>query len=73
MKNNPIRHHYIPQFVLRQFCYEDNLLWFKHKDTGVVESIETRDVFMEKNLYYFLIIVTLGWAPVPAFAAGGAD
>ena len=53
MKNVPIRHHFIPQFVLRQFCYEDNLLWFKHKDTGVVESLGTRDLFMEKNLYYF--------------------
>jgi len=53
MKNIPKKHHYIPQFILRQFCSEDNFLWYQHKDTGVVESLDTTEVFMEKYLYYF--------------------
>lgn len=53
MKNKPKRHHYIPQFILRKFCYEDNLLWYQHKDSQIVESLDTTEVFMEKYLYYF--------------------
>ncbi len=50
-KNNPIRHHYIPQFVLKHFCYEENEIWFYDIKTGNVESKNVKDVFMEKNLY----------------------
>ena len=51
MKNEPKRHHYIPQFVLKQFCYKGNDLWFYDIDTESVSSRETREVFMERYLY----------------------
>ena len=52
MKIEPKRHHYIPQFILKNFCYDDNnhLLYFD-KQSGEVSSEDTRDVFMVKNLY----------------------
>ena len=49
--NKPKRHHYIPQFILREFCYEDEELWFYDIKTKVLESSNTRDVFMVENLY----------------------
>ena len=52
MKKEPIRHHYIPQFILRNFCFDDeNHLLFQDKNTGRVSVKETRDVFMSRNLY----------------------
>ena len=52
MKIEPKRHHYIPQFILKNFCFDDNnhLLYFD-KQSGEVSSEDTRDVFMVKNLY----------------------
>lgn len=52
MKKEPIRHHYIPQFILRNFCFDDNGNTF-HKDVkSQKESIkQIRDIFMVKNLY----------------------
>lgn len=49
--NKPKRHHYIPQFILRKFCYEDEELWFYDIKTKVLESSSTRDIFMGENLY----------------------
>lgn len=48
----PIRHHYIPQFILRNFCFDDN----KHLNyydicKNEVSIKETTEVFMERNLY----------------------
>lgn len=52
MKKEPIRHHYIPQFILRNFCFDDeNHLYYHDKNTGQVSVKETRDVFMSRNLY----------------------
>lgn len=52
MKIEPKRHHYIPQFILKNFCYDENnhLLYFD-KQSGKISSEDTRDVFMVKNLY----------------------
>ncbi len=52
MKIEPKRHHYIPQFILKNFCYDENnhLLYFDKK-SGKISSEDTRDVFMVKNLY----------------------
>lgn len=52
MKTEPKRHHYIPQFILKNFCYDENnhLLYFD-KQSGEISSENTRDVFMVKNLY----------------------
>ena len=51
MHSEPIRHHYIPQFILRNFCFEDKRLHYYDKQTGCISVKETRDVFMVRNLY----------------------
>lgn len=48
----PIRHHYIPQFILKRFCFnEKNELYYYSKLEKVIAIRNTRDVFMENNLY----------------------
>ena len=51
MHPEPIRHHYIPQFILRNFCFEGKRLHYYDKQTGCISVKETRDVFMVRNLY----------------------
>ena len=52
MIKEPIRHHYIPQFILRNFCFNDNNdLYYYDKESQKTTVRNTRDVFMEKNLY----------------------
>lgn len=52
MNKEPIRHHYIPQFILRNFCFNDNNdLYYYDKESQKTTVRNTRDVFMEKNLY----------------------
>ncbi len=52
MKKEPIRHHFIPQFILRNFCIDDdNHLYFQDAETKDISIRETRDVFMVRNLY----------------------
>ena len=46
------RHHYIPQFILRNFCFdkENNLKYYDYINKSI--SIKnTKDIFMEKDLY----------------------
>ena len=50
-KSEPIRHHYIPQFILKPFCFEDNHLYYYSKDNSTVVVEDIRDVFMVRNLY----------------------
>lgn len=50
--NEPIRHHYIPQFILRNFCFNNHgEVRYYCKKTNVESVANTRDVFMERNLY----------------------
>lgn len=49
--NEPIRHHYIPQFILRNFCSEAKRLCYYDKSNGCVAVKETKDVFMAPYLY----------------------
>ena len=52
MYKEPIRHHYIPQFILRNFCFNDNNeLYYYDKKTNETTIRNTRDVFMGKHLY----------------------
>ena len=52
MKKEPIRHHYIPQFILRNFCFDDKGNTFYKDVRSKKESVEQiRDIFMGKNLY----------------------
>lgn len=51
MKNIPVRHHYIPQFVLKRFCYEGNKVWYYDINEKQISSIDISDAFMKRNLY----------------------
>ena len=51
MHPEPIRHHYIPQFILKNFCFEERRLYYFDKQTSCVSIKDTRDVFMARNLY----------------------
>ena len=51
MHPEPIRHHYIPQFVLKNFCFEDRRLHYFDKQIGCISVKDTRDIFMVRNLY----------------------
>ena len=48
--SEPIRHHYIPQFILRNFL-SDNSLNFWNQIDSKFEKRNTKSVFMVKNLY----------------------
>ena len=49
--NEPKRHHYIPQFILRNFCDDHQRLYYYDKCRGTVEKRKTSEVFMAYNLY----------------------
>ena len=52
MKNEPIRHHYIPQFILRNFSFDGGKhVKYFDKKTKQKREEEVRDVFMAKHLY----------------------
>ena len=52
MKNEPVRHHYIPQFILKNFCIkESNCIWYFDKQSQRLSQAKTTDVFMVRNLY----------------------
>ncbi len=53
VSKEPIRHHYIPQFILKNFCFDTDrtqLLYFD-KRTSTISIKQPRDIFMVKNLY----------------------
>ena len=46
-----VRHHYIPQFILRSFCGDNGYLsYFDISQQRIVEK-KTEEVFMARNLY----------------------
>ena len=48
----PIRHHYIPQFILKNFCFDDEKhLNYYDISNNKFSVEETTNVFMVKNLY----------------------
>ncbi len=50
--NEPIRHHYIPQFILKNFCFDDNGdTYYYDKKLEKVVIKKVRDTFMVENLY----------------------
>lgn len=52
MNREPIRHHYIPQFILRNFCFNDRGdLFYYDKENSKTSVKNTRDIFMVRNLY----------------------
>ena len=53
MKKEPIRHHYIPQFILRNFACDNDkkLVCYCDKESRSISERETCEIFMERNLY----------------------
>lgn len=52
MNKEPIMHHYIPQFILRNFCFDDKgQLFYYDKKTSKTSVMNTKEIFMGKNLY----------------------
>ncbi len=51
MKKEPIRHHYIPQFILKNFRNENGKVRFFNKMNNTISDCDTSEVFMQPNLY----------------------
>lgn len=52
MMKEPKRHHYIPQFILRNFAFDDSDgIHFCNIETKEMIDLKTSDVFMQRNLY----------------------
>lgn len=52
MNKEPIRHHYIPQFILKNFCFNDRgQLFYYNKKTSQTSIKNTREIFMSNHLY----------------------
>lgn len=51
MNKEPIKHHYIPRFLLKPFCDEGSYLYFYDKKKQIVRYSNITEVFMERNLY----------------------
>lgn len=53
MNKEPIRHHYIPQFILRNFCFDENRkhIYYFDKKTAKISQRKIEEVFMVRNLY----------------------
>ncbi len=50
-KHEPIRHHYVPRFLLKPFCFEDTKIYYYNKNTETLSVKDTKDIFVEKNFY----------------------
>ena len=51
MLNEPRRHHFIPQFILKNFADENGYLNYFNKETNKEEYLLPTNVFVRKNLY----------------------
>lgn len=51
MKQEPKRHHYIPQFILRNFQDENSQVTYWNIENGKLEKRNTRSVFMNMHMY----------------------
>ena len=53
MRKEPIRHHYIPQFILRNFACDNDkrLVCYCDKESRSISERKTCEIFMERNLY----------------------
>ena len=50
-KTEPIKHHYIPQFILRSFLGEDGLFYYWDNDNKYLSKRNTKSVFMNNSMY----------------------
>lgn len=52
MSNEPIKHHYIPQFIISKFCEDDSgFLWYYNRSNGEMSYRHKSEIFMARNLY----------------------
>jgi hypothetical protein len=49
--NEPIRHHFILQFILRNFTHNNDQIYYWNKDASKIEIRNTKSVYMVKNPY----------------------
>ncbi|MCK9330085.1 MAG: DUF4238 domain-containing protein [Candidatus Cloacimonetes bacterium] len=49
--NEPIKHHFIPQFILRKFTHNNDQIYYWNKESSQIEVRNTKSVYMVKNLY----------------------
>lgn len=52
MNKEPVKHHYIPQFILKNFCFDNkkHLYYFDKKTSEILER-KPQELFMVRNLY----------------------
>ena len=51
MAEEPIKHHYIPQFILRNFLGEDGLFYYWDNENKYLSKRNTKSVFMNRSMY----------------------
>ena len=49
--SEPIKHHFIPQFILKNFVHNNNQIYYWNKNNSKIEIRNIKSVFMVKNLY----------------------
>ena len=49
--SEPVKHHFIPQFILRNFTHNNDQIFYWNKETSKIEVRNTKSVYMVKNLY----------------------
>lgn len=49
--NEPIKHHFIPQFILRNFTFSNDQIYYWNKENNKLEIRNTKTVYMVENLY----------------------
>lgn len=50
-KTEPIKHHYIPQFILRSFLEEGGLFYYWDNENKYLSKRNTKSVFMNNSMY----------------------
>ena len=52
MANEPIKHHYIPQFIIKNFSdNHDGWVWYYEKQTDTISLKHSSEIFLFANLY----------------------
>ena len=51
MANEPIKHHYIPQFILRNFLNQNGLFYYWDNENKFLAEKSTKKVFMNISMY----------------------
>lgn len=47
----PKRHHYIPRFILRNFCFKDEITNYWNKEKQLLSPRNIKNIFMNENMY----------------------